>query len=229
MILFVSMDDTDNRDSRGTGHLAREAAALLSATYPLLGVVRHQLFFDPRIPYTKNNSSAAILLRVDGGMDPVAVFQQVKALMQANFQPGSDPGLCVASAVPETVIQFGRRVKVEVVEQAEARPLAAQAGILLEGLGGTEGGVIGALAAVGLAASGEDGRYIQVGSLRELSGLQPVAALLSAGIHHVQTLDGELVVEGMVNTQRLRPARRGGVPVAVVKWEEDAWQPLKLD
>lgn len=229
MILFIGMDDTDNAESRGTGHLAREAAAQLSRTYALLGVVRHQLFFDPRVPYTKNNSSAAILLQVGDGVDPVAIFQQVKAMMQADFQPGSDPGLCVATAVPERVTQFGQRVKVDLVTQEEARQLAAQSGILLEGLGGTEGGVIGALAAVGLAASGEDGRYIQVGRLRELTGLQPVPALLSAGIQRVQTLDGQPVVEGMVNTQRLRPARRGGVPVAVVQWENDAWQPLKLD
>jgi hypothetical protein len=28
---------------------------------------------------------------------------------------------------------------------------------------------------------------------------------------------------------KLRPARRGGVPVAVVQWQDDVWQPLKLD
>jgi len=100
---------------------------------------------------------------------------------------------------------------------------------MLEGLGGTHGGVIGALSAVGLAASGEDGRYIQVGGLRELTGLQPVKALLAAGIHHVQALDGGEVTEGMVMTDKLRPARRGGVPVAVVQWQDDVWQPLKLD
>jgi hypothetical protein len=149
--------------------------------------------------------------------------------MLADFQPGSDPGLCVAAEVPEAVIQFGQRVKVDLVTQEEARQLAAEHGMLLEGLGGTEGGVIGALAAVGLAASGEDGRYVQVGNLRGLSGLQPVEALLTAGIHHVQTLEGQPVTQGMVWTDKLRPARRGGVPVAVVQWENDAWQPLKLD
>ena len=229
MIVFIGMDDTDNRESRGTGHLARAVAAQLSATYEFLGVVRHQLFFDPRVPYTKNNSSAAILLDVDRDTDLEDIFQQVKAFMLADFQPGSDPGLCVAAAVPEAVIRFGRRTKGDLVTQEEARQLAAQAGILLEGLGGTEGGVIGALAGVGLASSGEDGRYVQVGNLRQLSGLQPVSALLRAGIHHVQTQDGEPVTAGMVSTDKLRPARRGGVPVAVVQWAGDAWQPLKLD
>ena len=229
MIVYIGMDDTDNRDSRGTGQLARATAAHLSVIYPLSGIIRHQLFFDQRIPYTKNNSSAAILLNTPDGADLQAIFQQVKELMLADFQPGSDPGLCVAADVPEEVIHFGRRTKVDLVTQEEARRLAAVHHILLEGLGGSEGGVIGALAAVGLAASGEDGRYIEVGGLRQLSGLQPVATLLSIGIHHVQMLDGQPVTQGMVSTDKLRPARRGGVPVAVVQWENNAWQPLKLD
>jgi len=229
MIVYIGMDDTDNRDSRGTGQLARATAACLSTTYPLNGIIRHQLFFDQRVPYTKNNSSAAILLHTPEDADLKAIFQQVKELMLADFQPGSDPGLCVAADVAEAVVQFGRRAKIDLVTQADARQLAAAHHILLEGLGGTEGGVIGALAAVGLAASGEDGRYIEVDGLRLLSGLQSVATLLSIGIHHVQTLDGQHILEGMVWTDKLRPARRGGVPVAVVQWENDAWQPLKLD
>ena len=66
--------------------------------------------------------------------------------------------------------------------------------------------MIGALAAVGLAASGEDGRYVQVGNLRELTGLQPVPALLAAGIHHVQTLDGQPVTQGMVLHRQAAPS-----------------------
>ena len=104
MIVFIGMDDTDNSESRGTGHLARATAAWLSATYALLGVVRHQLFFDRRVPYTKNNSSAAILLQGEGEVDLGAIFQQVKEIMLADFQPGSDPGLCVATGVPEEII-----------------------------------------------------------------------------------------------------------------------------
>jgi hypothetical protein len=99
----------------------------------------------------------------------------------------------------------------------------------LVGLGGDESGVIGALAAVGLASDGDDGRYVLVGRSRELAGLQPVSELLSAGIAAVQTLDGQPVAEGLVLTDRLRPARRGGRPVAVVEWGGDHWIPIKLD
>jgi len=82
---------------------------------------------------------------------------------------------------------------------------------------------------VGLAATGNDGRYVLVGHSRELTGLQPVPALLAAGIVAVQTAEGLPVTEGLVQTDKLRPARRGGKPVAVVEWAGDYWLPLKLD
>ncbi len=228
-MLIIGLDDTDTLETRGTGHLARQIAADLAADYPVRGVVRHQLLRDARVPCTKNNSSAAILVDGAGPADQQGVFERVKAFMLANFIPGSDPGLCCAAAVPAAITEFGRLAQKALVEQADARRLAAEHGLPLIGLGGTEGGVIGALAAVGLAASGEDGRYVLVGRLRELAGLQPVPAVLAAGIAAVRTMHGNAVAEGFVQTDKLRPARRGGRPVAVVDWAEDHWAPLKLD
>lgn len=228
-MLFIGMDDTDNLESRGTGHLARAIASALAADYPLLGVTRHQLLVDPRVPCTRNNSCAAIALGGDGDLDLGEIMERVRRLMMGDFQPGSDPGLCLARAVPPAVTEFGRRTQRELVRQADARALAAAHGIRLVGLGGDEDGVIGALAAVGLAASGEDGRYVQVGRSRELAGLQPVAAVLAAGVEAVQTPDGRPVTEGWVQTDKLRPARRTGRPIAVVEWTGEHWLPLKLD
>jgi tRNA(Ile2) C34 agmatinyltransferase TiaS len=228
-MIFIGLDDTDNLESRGTGHLAREIAAALAADYPVLGVTRHQLLQDPRVPCTEKNSASAIVLNVNGDLDPDALAERVSALMLADFQPGSDPGVCIAQATPAAISGFGRRAQRELVSQDEARALAARHGLLLRGLGGDEDGVIGALAAVGLAATGEDGRYVLVGRSRELAGLQPVPALLEAGIVAVQTADGQPVTEGLVQTEKLRPARRGGWPIAVVQWAGDYWLPLKLD
>jgi tRNA(Ile2) C34 agmatinyltransferase TiaS len=228
-MLFIGLDDTDTLESRGTGHLARQIAAALATDYPVLGVTRHQLLLDPRVPCTKNNSSAAILLNADGDLDPTVLLNRVRTLMLDDYVPGSDPGLCVAHAVPAAVTEFGRWAQRRLVTQDEARALAVAHGLSLLGLGGTEDGVIGALAAVGLAASGEDGRYVLVGRSRELTGLQPVSALLEAGVAAVQTTDGQPVTSGLVQTDKLRPARRGGRPVAVVEWAGDHWQPLKLD
>lgn len=228
-MLIIGLDDTDILETRGTGHLARQIAADLARDYRVQGVVRHQLLRDPRVPCTKNNSSAAILLKGAGPARAQAVFERVRALMLADFIAGSDPGLCVAAAVPQAIVEFGRLAQRELVTQRMARDLAAKHGLALVGLGGTEGGVIGALAAAGLAASGNDGRYVLVGRLRELAGLQPVAVVLDAGIAAVRTLQGEPVAEGLVQTDKLRPARRGGRPIAVVEWAGSHWAPLKLD
>jgi tRNA(Ile2) C34 agmatinyltransferase TiaS len=230
MILFIGLDDTDNAESRGTGRLARQIAGALAQDFALIGVTRHQLLVDPRIPYTSHNSSAAIRCMVPDETDLADMVDYVRALMLADFQPGSDPGLCVtAEPVPGAVSEFGRRAQRELVAQAEARALAATTGLPLHGLGGTEDGVIGALAAVGLAATGEDGRYLLVGQTRNLSGLQPVEAVLAAGITAVMTVDGQYVQQGLVLADKLRPAQRRGEPIQFVEWHDSFWQPLKLD
>jgi tRNA(Ile2) C34 agmatinyltransferase TiaS len=229
MRIYLGLDDTDNAESRGTGRLARQLAAELGPDFNVLGVTRHQLLVDPRVPYTSHNSSAAIT--IDGGADiePTELFHWAKARMLADYQPGSDPGLCVTRQVPEAITDFGRRAQIELVSQAEAHALARANGLLLGGLGGSRDGVIGALAAVGLAACGEDGRYLQIGTIRELQGLLPVAELLMAGIAEVYTLDGVQVADGLVQVEKLRPARRGDRPVQFVAQEGDYWVPVKLD
>jgi hypothetical protein len=149
--------------------------------------------------------------------------------MLADFVPGSDPGLCVAAGpIPERLIEFGRRAQREVVSQAEAWALAETQQVLLAGLAGTQDGVIGSLAAIGLAASGEDGRYLQVGKSRELSGLQEVSEVLKAGIAEIRTLDGTRIEQGSVMSDKLRPARRNSMPILYVEWQGDHWQPIRL-
>jgi tRNA(Ile2) C34 agmatinyltransferase TiaS len=229
-MIFIGLDDTDNPQSRGTGRLARQIAAELVKDYPLLGVTRHQLLFDPRVPYTSHNSSAAIHLQTNGTTDLGNIFERVKEMMLADFQVGSDPGLCIANSKTAGQLKsFGLLAKRQIVTQQEAKKIAADQNILLEGLDGTKDGLIGALAAVGLAASGEDGRYLLVGNSRQLSGLQPVSAVLEAGITSVRTLQGQLVENGLILSDKLRPARRAGRPILFVEENGNHWLPLKLD
>jgi tRNA(Ile2) C34 agmatinyltransferase TiaS len=228
-MIYIGLDDTDVLESRGTGRLAREIAHVLAQDGSLLGVTRHQLVLHPEVRYTKNNSSAALLFddRVSDDLD--ALLERVRDLVMQDYYPGSDPGICVALDPPPAITAFGRRVQQTVVSQGEARALAETHGIPLVGLGGDESGVIGALAAVGLAASGDDGRYVLVGRSRELRGELTVPQILGAGIVAVQTLDGQPVRDGLIAVDRLRPARRNGRPVLVVEREGDRWLPLKLD
>jgi hypothetical protein len=100
--------------------------------------------------------------------------------------------------------------------------LAATNGILLEGLGGTQDGVIGALAAVGLMSARNDGRVIFLGSAAvdhfEVSGIHDVDELLGFGVEEVRCrADQELVTTGSVDVgKRLRPNYRNGKVVLYV-------------
>ncbi|MBE7556225.1 MAG: ABC transporter substrate-binding protein [Anaerolineales bacterium] len=229
--LYVGIDDTDILDSPGTGHLAREIAATLAERWPLIGITRHQLLNDPRVPMTARNSANVIHLKVGANaLDLNHVADEVAALMLARFQPGSDPGLCVALDLPLPAIEFGYRTKTTLVTQEEARRLADTHQLILRALGGTGGGIIGALAATALASTGEDGRFISVGQIRELRGIQPVEAITAAGISGVRTLAGQVVSSGFIETDdKIRPALIGGEAVLLVEPAGQQWRAIRRD
>jgi hypothetical protein len=219
MTLYIGIDDTDTIDSRGTGRLARAIASSLSRKYPVLGVTRHQLFVHPSIPYTSHNSSAVIHLAAgENGIVP-EVFQTVRELMLDDFIQGSDPGLAVAaeSAIPSDVKKFGRDAKGVKLTQESAYDLAQKNRIILEALGGTGDGVIGALAGIGLAASQNDGRFITRGKLRELTGEQEISKLLDSGIDEVRVREGNCITQGSVFIKKFpKPAFITGKAVLFV-------------
>src|SRR4051812_34889240 len=165
-MIYVGIDDTDTLDDPGTNqlarHLVRELAPLITGQI----VLRHQLLEDPRVPCTKKNGCASILLVQP--LAPVLKWENefslyidtMRQVIRAWCPRGSDPGFCVARNVSPAVIEWGLRCQRELVTQQEARRIARENLVLLEGLGGTEDGVIGALAAVGLMATKNDGRVI---------------------------------------------------------------------
>lgn len=229
-MILIGIDDTDMPETRGTGHLARRIADDLATVADVLGIIRHQLLIDPQIPYTAKNSSASLLL-ADASIEIDGLVERVSDLMRGEFVQGSDPGLAIAEGFTgQAIIDFGLRTKKEVVTQDEALSLAGQHGIVLQGLGGTIGGVIGALASVGLASYGSDGRYIQVANIRELELPCAVADIHRAGLTTIRTLDGEAVLSGTVHGKNIRPARRDHQPILFVEpLGDDNWQVLKLD
>lgn len=223
-MIYVGLDDTDVVDSPGTNQLARALVSQLAGRYRCRLIVRHQLLFDRRIPYTSKNSSASLQLEPQGGHDPDQLFAELRAAILAWCPTGSDPGLCIAESVPAEITEFGRMCQRAIVAQHEARRRAAACGIPLEGLGGTEDGVIGALAAVGLAASADDGRVVQIGRWPDdLTGWQPVATLAERDVvlRHIDS--GEAIIEGLVDVgKRLRPNYRGDKVVLFVTHTEPA-------
>jgi hypothetical protein len=235
-VIYVGIDDTDTTDSPGTNQLARALVARVAGDYRCSLILRHQLLDDPRVPYTSKNGSASIQLEPRGRADVDGLTAQLRAGMRAWFKEGSDPGLCVALRVPPEVTAFGRRCQAEIVGQADARQLAVAWGLHLEGLGGTEDGVIGALAAVGLAAGCDDGRVVQLGAWPDdLSGLQEVAAVRERGVAVHQVGSGMPVTDGQVDVgKHLRPNCRAGRVVLFVTPRLEsaggaaAWQAVRL-
>ncbi|MCW4017959.1 MAG: ABC transporter substrate-binding protein [Candidatus Bathyarchaeota archaeon] len=228
-MIYVGLDDTDILVSRGTGRLARDVAAALSARFGVFGVTRHQLFVHPDVPFTSHNSCAVI--HVEAPQSAVeAVFGLVRRLMLEDFIVGSDPGLAVAFAgqVVPAVVAFGQDAKSVVVSQERALQVAGGCGIRLEGLGGTNGGVIGALAGVGLASLGCDGRFLLRGKNRDLTGDCSVQEVLSSGVDVVMTLQGKQLSEGTVRVPKhATPSFIGGKAVLFVAEVEDGYEALK--
>lgn len=234
--LFVGIDDTDNLETRGTGYRARQLGKLLSDldTVCVQRITRHQLLVDPRIPYTSHNSSACLTLSA-ALRQFEAILARCRDYLISESAPGADAGLCVATAeqaCPE-LLDFGQLAKVEVIRQEDACDLADRLGIYLESLTGTGGGVIGALAAAGLCAGGNDGRFLWLPGLRELQGCYTVGELRqSAGIEIVCSLGGaplpdrEQITLGAWN----RPILQGGRSVLYVERVESdtpgLWQVL---
>jgi len=214
MNLLIGIDDTDNLESRGTGYRVRQLANWLAENQLAVpnGITRHQLLVDPQIPYTSHNSSACLSIESDSAF---LVWDACREYLLRESAPGSDAGLCLAPLefVTEQAIAFGRRAKLEVLTMHEAEQVASKSGIRLAGLTGTGGGIIGALAGVGLRRAGDDGRFLWLPGLRELRGAYPVAQICSMGhIDRVCTLEGaDLAPETLVDVgEWVRPVLRGG-------------------
>ncbi len=199
MQLLIGIDDTDNKESRGTGFLSRQLAGRIEERgYGQVGgITRHQLYVHQDIAYTSQNSAACLVVDTNREHE-VASFCAVYLKKQA--APGSDAGLCIAplEKVGKEVIEWGLRAKTTVLSLEDAVALAGRNKIFLEGFTGTFIGQIGALAAVGLRHSGNDGRFIWLSGSRELrdfdSGIYTVNELMwDAGIDLVRTPDGTII------------------------------------
>ena len=232
MRIYIGIDDTDTIDSdRGTGKLARWFGNELPKSCRLWGVVRQQLFLDHSIPYTTHNSSACAIMETPDSSFVDDLISRAVNHIERHFIPGSDPGLCVASEdnpALSKLIHFGRTCTTRVVTQKEA--LQSASGAHLSGHGGTNDGIIGAAAAVGLTAHGWGGRFIEFGRLRDFPEKVSVFDLEQSRIMVVSIdRDGRVPAqEDIVDTKRwLRPRLWGGRPVLpVIHQSNGHWEIL---
>jgi hypothetical protein len=227
---LIGMDDTDNESSPGTGRLARRLCdECVRRGLRSLGVTRHQFLVDPAIPYTSHNSGACIAVEAENSPRD---WEFVYDFVARNCAEGSDPGVCVAAApdVPDFVTKFGDLATRQVVTMSDAFRVAQDASISLRGLGGTSQGVIGALGSVGLRASGNNGRFIDLPGLRELEGCLNAAAFDRIGVIVEHRSCGREPKAGdrYETLDWVRPRLVGGKAVLPVEWSalKNAWIPL---
>jgi hypothetical protein len=230
-VIYIGIDDTDIAGSPGTNQLARKIVRRLGRVARGAIVCRHQLFFDARVPYTSQNGSASIQLPHGDEVPQAELIASVREEMRDFFVDGSDPGLAVAAAASDDMMAFASRAKTDLVTQTDARAVADRSGCHLEGLGGTNQGIIGALAAIALAASGDDGRVVHVDEWPwpdRFSGVQPVAAIRDRGVAEIRAATGERFAGAMVDVgKHLRPNWRSGRIVLIVEPPETAGSPWR--
>ncbi|BDQ33552.1 hypothetical protein [Pseudodesulfovibrio portus] len=230
MRIFLGFDDTDDHDSAmGTGRLVREFGCQLPEGYTLAGIVRHQLPRLEEIPFTSNNSSACAIIDMDDDCSPDMLRDLAVKHLEAHCAPGSDPGLCLAAEadVVPAMVEFGQKATGHRLTQKEAMETARS--IQLYGLGGTNDGIIGALAAVGLTRLGWCGRFIEFGRLRDLPADMHVHDLNDIGVSVVSVDRDPLVPlpgDVVTNAVWIRPSLWDGKPVLQVRnVEHGVWAP----
>ena len=221
-IVYIGVDDTDVIGSPGTGKVARGLAKHLVALglAESLGVSRHQLLVHPQVKYTSHNSSKGIAVKTD---KPISeLYQPSASYVESCAVAGSDPGLCICpeGKVTAEILAYGLSAEKVVITKQDALALAAKHDIFLRELGGDGGGVIGALAAVGLRASGNNGRLVDVRGIREIKGVVSVAEIKQrTDIVSVQDTQGRVFGDDeMIDSlDWIRPSLVGGRAVLRVK------------
>jgi hypothetical protein len=233
MNLLIAIDDTDNKESIGTGRLARMLAQDLtdSGLIKQKGITRHQFLVHPDIPYTSHNSCACIEADAETA-NTDKIFDFSKNFILAHFNEGANPGLCVLDRerVPKELVRLGRRAQTEVIAIEDARKLADQLGITVWWHGDTGQGVIGAMGGIGLRSTGNDGKFIGMEGIREMEGTVTVGEICrKTSIMRVITPTGEVLGENeTVNTMNwIRPLLKDGNIVLPVLKEEDEWRTIE--
>lgn len=196
MKILISIDDTDNLESPGTGHLAANLIELLDKEGLGKGsfITRHQLYVHPDIPYTSHNSSMCFEVETCN-----TNLERIKTICQdfliRESAPGSDPGLCIVNMETlqskDALISYGRKAKNTTLNKKIAYELANELDVHLSEHGGTGGGVIGALAGTGLRLSGNDGRvkgHFTVGEINDTVSVKELLKITKAVC--VKTEDG---------------------------------------
>jgi hypothetical protein len=242
--ILIGIDDTDDSESTGTGCLAQRLVGVLgeAGLGSAVGITRHQLLIDPRIPYTSHNSSACIAWAAWPDVDARAIVGVAGPFLEGVSAAGSDPGLAVGLAPTwsdawgrQELVDFGYMAKNDVLDRSVALTFADSCDITLSAHGDDGSGVIGALAALALHVSGDDGRFVWMPGLRQLKGLVTYEELRArAPINQARDMSGREPRPGdVINLgDWVRPVLRQSASVLLLqalgsRTEEPAFEPAE--
>lgn len=208
--LFIGIDDTDCLNSKGTEHFTRCLGREIeqNGLGIIAGISKHQLWQEGSIDYTTANQAVCIELKNADSIASVAVF--VRDYIYENASGKSQTGFCISNAkgIPNTVVQFGLNCKKKLMNTNLAYSVASAAHIHIEGIRKNAAGIIGALAAIGLRATGADGYVICVKG-HEFSTM--------SGVFHAGEIYCHTRVDSIITTDGFK------IPVhATIEWQGDA-------
>jgi len=225
---LICIDDTDNEESVGTGKLARWLGANLAERRLIdaeFSVTRHQLLVHPDIPYTSHNSSACI--GASGSHESEVLLDAARDFLKQHWHEGANPGLCVlrADRVRSALVKIAQAAQREVLKLDEFDAAIRDMHLAIWSAGETGQGRIGACAGAALRSTQDDGRFIGLRGIRDLTGRVSVRDICDrSGVDEVRLEDGGLLGDDVEIETRdwVRPSLISGRAVFVVR--EDTGQ-----
>ena len=239
MRFLIGLDDTDNPRTSSTGLLARRLGLHLqeNGLGRLEAITRHQLIINPLVPCTTHNSAICLTFEADQEKRNELELS-CRSFILREYSTGADAGFALASwgQITAEVFTWARTAKTRVLSRMDAIKTARSAGIAIAGLTGSGAGVIGALAAIGLRYRGEDGRFLWLPNLNELSGIYTCTKITDlVPIDRIESLRGHSPRpnEKIEVGEWVRPILRDGRCVLLVEEERSNlainWHTLDMD
>lgn len=194
MIFYLGIDDTGKPGKSGSGETALSLGQHLQVRQlaRLVHVSAHALIPPAEIPHSSLNQ--AYCLTLEGEAQQLReIDMDSRVYLMRHSAAGANPGFALAprERVIERVQNWGKACQMFTMERREALDLARGQGFTAAGFTGSGSGVIGALAAVGLRASGSDGWVSWLPGLPELKGVMTFSEILQIStFDYVKSLHG---------------------------------------
>jgi tRNA(Ile2) C34 agmatinyltransferase TiaS len=181
MRVLVGIDDTDVAGgATSTARLARELGETLNGQARFIGSLGHILFSG--VSATTNNKASCVVLDCEEPSALDELFERIVDYVEWRASLASSPGIVMASAKMAGLVELGCESARREIRMNEVVPLLVEH--RFKGFG-SQRGLIGAAAAIGLTARGWSGRWLEFGNLRRFERAVQVRELTEQRIYTV--------------------------------------------